>query len=227
MKRIIQTAAIAMVSLWAPALKAESLLRQNFDAFPEILSNPYKSVNESDSGTWYGFTAPGNRSTVESEGALRGKALRLIRDEGEQVSQSVHCYFNPSSGARLSLKLRVYLANEGKIRVAIGSHLQRFFAIAIGTRDLQYFDPNLKKWAALETPINALANRWMEWAIDFDRAEGIYSVRMRFEEETEETVIASNLPINKQADPEQKVLEITADNGGPYFIDEVSLEDDQ
>ncbi len=208
----------------APLAQAERLFQQDFDAFPEAVEGPYRSPNETDSGTWYGFGVEGNHAAVQSERSRSGKALRLIRGEEDTVSQSVQCYVSPTAASRLRFKFSLYIEGDGTLRISMDRHTHRLFAVAIGTRQLQIFNPETAEWQTLEAPAIA-KDSWMEWTIDCDRSQNTYELRLRHEGEPTETVVASGLPLNSASEAEQQIFEITADPGGPYCIDTLSLEE--
>ncbi len=221
MKRLF---AIALGLACAPLTQAEHLFQQDFDAFPDALEGPYRPPNAADAGTWYGFGVPGNHTTLQSERARGGKALRLVRGEEDTVSQSVQCYVRPTSAPRLSFKFSLYIEGDGGIRISMDRHTNRLFAVSIGTRQVQVFNPETTEWRTIEAPAIA-KNTWMEWTIDCDRTQNTYELRLRHEDEPGQTVVATGLPLNSAAEAEQQIFEINADPGGPYFIDDLSLEE--
>ncbi len=222
--------AVNLLSAVPLTIYAECLLYQDFDEFPEQIDKVHKTSDPM-AGSWWGnFGRPEVNTIVQSEHAREGKAIRMQRATDEPT-QTLHCYFIPSSRARLVMKVALYYDSKGAhegggMRIAMDTHKHRLFDILIAVDRIEYYDTERSMWQPVSTPIRAVPDRWMEWIIECDRNEGTFSLSVKHDQESKPIVIADDLPLNSQAEAIQKVLEFRAESGGIYYIDDVAVEDE-
>lgn len=201
---------------------AEPRLEQNFDDFP---TGKEAIVTRSPlAGRWHGFGTEGNNSEIQSRTARSGNAVKVYRPDGAaSASQAIHAYFVPTSDSQITVKFWVYFEEHGSLRCALDDWQHYLAAVELGTGTPQVLDGGLGKWRkeeALALPTGA----WHEIVIKCNRQSQTYTVSQRAENESEPSVVIADIPLNPNANETINVIEFHTLDGGPIYLDDLSIE---
>ncbi len=204
---------------------AEPRLEQNFDGFP---TGKQAIVTRSAlAGRWHGFGTEGNDSEIQSGTARGGNAIKVHRPDGAaSPNQAIHAYFVPTHDSQITLKFWVYFEGNGSLRCALDDWRHFLAGVELGTSAPQVLDGSLGKWrkeAALALPTGT----WHEIVIKCNRQSQTYSVSQRAENKSEPSVVVEDIPLNPNANERINVIEFHTLDGGPIYIDDLSIESEE